>query len=172
METVLDFVASRMPPPAWLGRSVALVPTGLRQQLMARQLDRFLQSWVAEDEWQLLEGRVLAIEVTDLCLVFMFECRNQQLVSAWPDTTAATTIRGCGGDLLMLAARLEDADTLFFERRLEVCGDTATGLLLRNLLDRLPADALPLPPRILLNRLARFSARLRRVRQESGKPAS
>ena len=61
------------------------------------------------------------------------------------------------GQDLLLASRLEDADTLFFQRRLELSGDTELGLTLRNVLDRLPWEQVPLGLRIALNRLARFA---------------
>ena len=60
-------------------------------------------------------------------------------------------------DLLLLAARLEDADTLFFHRRLQLTGDVELGLAVRNLLDQLPWEAIPLGLRVVLNRGARFA---------------
>ena len=57
----------------------------------------------------------------------------------------------------LLASRLEDADTLFFHRRLELTGDVELGLAVRNLLDQLPWDSLPLGLRIALNRGARLA---------------
>lgn len=49
-------------------------------------------------------------------------------------------IAGRLDDLVALARRDEDPDTLFFQRRLMLEGDTATGLLLKNLLDALDFD--------------------------------
>ena len=66
-------------------------------------------------------------------------------------------MRGSVTDLLLLAGRLEDADTLFFQRRLVLTGDTELGLTARNLLDRLPWESVPLGLRIVLNRGARFA---------------
>ncbi|HEX9207962.1 MAG TPA: SCP2 sterol-binding domain-containing protein, partial [Steroidobacteraceae bacterium] len=66
-------------------------------------------------------------------------------------------VRGTATDLLLLASRLEDADTLFFHRRLEMTGDVELGLAVRNLLDQLPWESLPLGLRIALNRGARFA---------------
>ena len=49
-------------------------------------------------------------------------------------------IRGCFDDFWALATRREDPDTLFFQRRLALEGDTDTGLALKNLLDSLEYD--------------------------------
>ncbi|MFU8831825.1 MAG: ubiquinone anaerobic biosynthesis accessory factor UbiT [Wenzhouxiangella sp.] len=161
---MLDFSARHLPPAHIVGLPLRLCPERLRDKLFARSLDRHLQTLVTTQDWQALEGKLLAIEITDMDLRLVLQCQDSRLVHPGTNRDAVTTIRGRAGDFLALAARQEDPDTLFFERRLEVCGDTATGLLLRNLLDRMPADALPLPTRIVLNRLARFSARLKNVR--------
>ena len=62
-----------------------------------------------------------------------------------------------GRDFLLLLARREDPDTLFFSRRLVSEGDTELGLIVKNLLDALDPDAvlsrLPAP-------LARAARRL------------
>jgi predicted lipid carrier protein YhbT len=47
------------------------------------------------------------------------------------------TMRASLADYLALALRREDADTLFFTRRLVLEGDTALGLEIRNALDAL-----------------------------------
>ena len=49
-------------------------------------------------------------------------------------------IRGSYDDFWRLASRSEDPDTLFFQRRLTIEGETETGLLLKNLLDGLEYD--------------------------------
>ena len=59
--------------------------------------------------------------------------------------------------VLLLAGRREDADTLFFQRRLVLTGDTELGLTARNVLDRLPWEQVPLALRIAINRGARFA---------------
>jgi predicted lipid carrier protein YhbT len=64
----------------------------------------------------------------------------------------------------LLASQLEDADTLFFQRRLIMTGDTALGLQVRNFMDQLPASQLPPGLRILMNRLARLALAAKRAR--------
>jgi len=59
---------------------------------------------------------------------------------------------------LLMLARREDPDTLFFQRRLAIEGDTALGLELKNFLDRLEWEALPLPA--LLDRLPQQALRV------------
>jgi predicted lipid carrier protein YhbT len=74
-------------------------------------------------------------------------------------------VRGEVTDLLLLASRLEDADTLFFHRRLQLTGDVELGLLVRNLLDRLPWETLPRPLQAALEGCARLARDVREARQ-------
>src|SRR5690606_31026624 len=114
-----------------------------------------------------MQGRRLGIEVSDLGLAWVLELDGERLRAV--DAAAEASVRGSATDLLLLASRLEDADTLFFQRRLEVTGDTELGLTARNLLDRLPWESVPLGVRIMLNRGARAARAARAAWQ--GEPA-
>ena len=52
-------------------------------------------------------------------------------------------LRGNVYDFLLLAARKEDSDTLFFQRRLKIEGDTDMGLEIKNFLDAIETESLP-----------------------------
>jgi predicted lipid carrier protein YhbT len=62
---------------------------------------------------------------------------------------------------MLLAARREDADTLFFQRRLRMSGDTELGLYLKNFLDAFEPPARWVPLTRALDRMAglRFPGR-------------
>lgn len=49
-------------------------------------------------------------------------------------------IRGSLVDFLRLAMRLDDPDTLFFNRRLIIEGQTETGLAIKNMIDSMDID--------------------------------
>lgn len=59
-------------------------------------------------------------------------------------------------DLVLIAGRKEDPDTLFFQRRLSIEGDTELGLEVKNLMDSVDLDALPKPMLSALMHLAEF----------------
>jgi predicted lipid carrier protein YhbT len=56
----------------------------------------------------------------------------------------------------LIAGRKEDPDTLFFQRRLSIEGDTELGLEVKNLMDSVDLDALPKPMLSALTHLADF----------------
>lgn len=163
----LDLAARLMPPPKVVGLPLKLCPESLHRRAMERVLHHLLRALIESGEFDYLEGRHLAIELTDMDIRWVMTARDGRLCAVESRTEADTTIRGRAVEFLLLAGRMEDPDTLFFQRRLEVCGDTVIGLTTRNLLDRLPLEELPLGLRIVLNRVARFGQRLRAQRHRS-----
>ena len=59
-------------------------------------------------------------------------------------------------DLLMIVARKQDPDTLFFQRRLVIEGDTELGLYVKNLMDAIELEQMPKALRVMLMQLADF----------------
>jgi predicted lipid carrier protein YhbT/chorismate mutase len=144
-----------LPPPARLAPLLRLMPEHLRGQLLERAMARVLATPLAAGELEFMQGRRLGIEVTDLDLRWVIKCQDNRLMVC--NEPAEASVRGTTTDLLLLASRLEDADTLFFQRRLMLTGDTELGLTVRNLLERLPWESVPLGLRIGLNRGARLA---------------
>lgn len=145
----------RLPPPRRLAPLVRAVPPGLRQRVIERAMAQALVRPLADGSLEFMRDRRLGIEVSDLGIAFVVELQDAGLRVV--DRPAEAVVRGTTTDLLLLAGRLEDADTLFFQRRLVLAGDTELGLTARNLLDRLPWEQVPLALRIVLNRGARLA---------------
>ena len=97
-------------------------------------------------------GKVVCIRVRDAGLRLLF-CVHGEGVAACADAQPDVTITADAGVFASLALREDDADTLFFSRRLVMEGDTELGLLLKNVLDALDTSALarslPSPARVL-----------------------
>lgn len=154
-----------LPPPRALAHGLRFIPPDWQGRLLTRFFNRLVVAALPPGTLAFLEQRRLAIEVEDLGLRWVFMGTGQNLQALPVDTAAEATIRGRALDLLLLASQLEDADTLFFQRRLVMTGDTALGLETRNILDQLPWDRLTPGLRIVLNRLARLA----QVAQEASK---
>lgn len=144
-----------VPPPRRIAPLLRVLPPSMQKRLLERAMAKVLAAPMADGTLDFMAGRRLGIEVSDLGLRWVVELQGQQLVVV--DTPAEATVRGTATDLLLLAGRLEDADTLFFQRRLVLTGDVELGLTARNMLDRLPWEKVPLGLRIALNRGARFA---------------
>lgn len=154
-----------LPPPRRWSPLLRWLPPAALAQAFQHAARRVLGAALARGELAALDGRVLGIEVLDLGLRYRVRVQGSALqIDALPaQVEAEARVAGSLTDLLLLASRLEDADTLFFQRRLSVSGDTELGLLARNLLDQLDWSQVPLPLRIVLNRAARFAERARAV---------
>ncbi|QLG89344.1 SCP2 sterol-binding domain-containing protein [Chitinibacter bivalviorum] len=90
------------------------------------------QLWPEEDfAW--LEGKTVRLEAVDIgCgLSYTFTAGKFMASQKAPDVT----FRACLADYWVIARRQEDPDTLFFQRRLTIEGDTELGLTLKNLMD-------------------------------------
>jgi len=162
-----------IPPPALLVRPLRLLPQPLLSRGTGRLIDLLLAGPLATGALDDLAGRRLGVEVTDLELRWVVAIGARRIDVLGPDAEAESTVRGTATDLLLLASRLEDADTLFFQRRLQVTGDTELGLAVRNLLDQLPWETIPLGLRIALNRGARLARAARAAYHgEAGDPTA
>jgi len=144
-----------LPPPRRLAPLLRVVPTRWQHRLLETAMARVLDSPLHAGAIDFMRGRRLGIEVSDLGLRWVLELRDDRVCVV--DGEPEASVRGSATDLLLLAGRLEDADTLFFQRALVLTGDTELGLTARNLLERLPWESVPLALRIALNRGARFA---------------
>lgn len=170
-QSAREVVLGLLPPPECVAPAARLVPHALQRRLLEIAMAHVLAAPIAGGDFQFMRGRRLGIEVADLGLAWVVEFDGMRLRGCRPGTLAEATVRGSLTDLLLLASRQEDADTLFFQRRLQLTGDTELGLTLRNLLERLPWNSVPLGLRIALDRAARFAQAARRAHDGVGDPA-
>ena len=127
----------------------------LALQVVFRQV--FRES-IADDEFEFLRNKVLKVEIKDMKLCWYFSFNGKQ-ITVHRHTDWDVCISGEFHEFLLLATRQEDPDTLFFQRRLQIDGDTELGLELKNVLDSLELNFLnsPFPLRTILNQLPTVS---------------
>ena len=151
--------------PAPLAIPLGLIPTTAHSALLVRALNRVLAPEIAEGELDFLDGKVMRIEVTDARLKFRISLHQKRLVAAHSRQPDDLSIAGTVYDFLLLATRREDPDTLFFNRRLHLGGDTELGLYVKNLLDSLELEERIGPLLKLLNGTTSIVERLAGGRQ-------
>jgi len=95
-----------------------------------------LAAWpsLRELDWSHVAGRRFCVHVRDLGLKLYFSLRADGF-RAERNGLADVTFTATAADFARLALRLEDPDTLFFNRRLLIEGDTDLGLTVKNMLD-------------------------------------
>ncbi|KAB2933706.1 MAG: sterol-binding protein [Candidatus Contendobacter sp.] len=136
--------------PALLALPFTLIPGPVHSTALITALNVLFVGRIQQGgEFEFLRDRVLAIKVRDAQVEYRFRYAGPAgFVPSQDEQAPDLTISGTIYDFLALATRREDSDTLFFNRRVVMEGDTALGLELKNLLDGMDPEALggPLPP--------------------------
>jgi predicted lipid carrier protein YhbT len=142
--------------PAPVGALLARLPPYPGSMLLAAALNAVLASRLPADTLGYLHGRRLRIHVRDAQSKFDVSWSGQRFTPGrWGEQTDLT-IAAAAHDFLKLARRQEDPDTLFFDRRLSMEGDTELGLVVKTALDALELpvfDPRQLRPGALLERV-------------------
>jgi len=102
-------------------------------------LNAFLRRKLPPELFERLAGREVAIEVGKPAVRASFHIKGRHFVPMRPTGSPYLRFRASAADFARIAAREEDADTLFFNRRLVVEGDTEAALLVKNSLDCIEA---------------------------------
>jgi Putative lipid carrier protein len=154
---VLDKLRSRLVEfgPSMMSVPVKLTPFALKRQVLEQVLSWQFRQALEDGELEFLEGRWLSIEVRDIGLRWFTSVENDQLIVRQA-AEADVSFSANASDLLMIAARKQDPDTLFFQRRLVIEGDTELGLYVKNLMDAIELDQMPKALRTVLLQMADF----------------
>ena len=130
--------------PAPVAKLVSRLPQQPPTHVLTLALNLALDRILPRDTLEPLSGRHLQMRVLDAGLTLDFSLgergfrRATPTAGTKPDLTLSATTR----DFMALALREEDPDTLFFNRRLRMEGDTDLGLLVKNTLDAVDWDTL------------------------------
>ena len=118
-------------------------------------------------ELDFLEGAKVRIKVTDLNIDWLISVNSDSFTPLERELEDDVRISGESPDFILLATRQADPDTLFFQRRIRVEGDTELGLGVKNTMDSMDWDDLPLPLRRLLQGISLVIEKLpKRVKKE------
>lgn len=126
-----------------------LLPFTAQKAVLNSILHTLFAEALADGDFEFLEGHWLKLEIRDLSQTWYFTSSGEKLKiqKFWP--TSDVLFSANLNDLVLIAARKADPDTLFFQRRLRIEGNTELGLEIKNLIDSIDLETLP----GLLNRL-------------------
>lgn len=138
---------------------VKLLPKKLQAISLLEGLKLVFAEALEDGDFDFLEDKWLKVTITDLGLGWFISFQNEQLVVKTEEQNHDVSFSGSLNDLVLIAGRKEDPDTLFFQRRLSIEGDTELGLEVKNLMDSVDLDALPKAIRFGLEQLSTFVAK-------------
>lgn len=160
----VDALAQAMIPhlPGAVGWAARVVPDRLQQVALARSFNYALREAIAAGELDFFCDKLLNICVKDIGVQFSVGYCNHKLVVAEAQAEPDLRFSASSYDLLLIATQRLDPDMLFFQRRLEMNGDTELGLGIKNLLASIELNT-QLPPRIAaaVQKIAGYVARYR-----------
>lgn len=131
--------------PKVLRPSLRLLPFKTQKTLLLPALHSVFAEAIEDGDFEFLQGKWLKIEITDLQLIWWLSFAENQLIMADKneDIIEDVSFSASGDDLVLIAGRKQDPDTLFFQRRLKIEGDTELGLEVKNLIDAIDIEQLP-----------------------------
>ncbi|WP_229633580.1 ubiquinone anaerobic biosynthesis accessory factor UbiT [Duganella qianjiadongensis] len=121
--------------PAFLTALGQCLPAYPGSLLCVAALNLVLRPQLPDDVRNSLLGRHLRVRVSDAGVAFDFSWNGASFTARRHDGVPDLEIGACVADMVALARRQQDPDTLFFARRLTMEGDTELGLLVKNTLD-------------------------------------
>lgn len=116
-----------------------IIPDAVHAELFARAFNHLLRGQPLAARLPEINGKSVCIHIRDAASEIHFRIDRGRLQPAAAGL-ADVRISGKVEDFWQLATRREDPDTLFFNRRLCIEGDTETGVHVKNLLDALDYD--------------------------------
>jgi predicted lipid carrier protein YhbT len=126
--------------PKALAYPSAFVPFFVQKRLLSELLHRLLSEAIEDNDLDFLQNKWLKIEVTDIKFIAYLSFAEQKFVIKEQSEKSDVTFSGALNEFILIAGRKEDPDTLFFQRRLVIEGDTELGLEIKNLLDNIDFD--------------------------------
>lgn len=148
--------------PRPVGAVLSRLPAYPGSVLLVTAINLALSRHLPQDVKDLLKDKRLSIRVRDARVAFDFTWNGQRFAPSAPQANPDLAISANAQDFVLLAQRRQDPDTLFFNRRLVMEGDTELGLVVKNALDAIDLPVLDprhWAPRAVLSRWAPQLAR-------------
>ncbi|UCB53784.1 MAG: SCP2 sterol-binding domain-containing protein [Thiotrichales bacterium] len=108
-------------------------------------LNSIFDESMKDGELDFLQDRVVRITIEDIGIDYRLSFDGEKLVAGTEYESPDLHLKGTLYNYMLLASRREDADTLFFSRRLHMQGDTELGLYVKNFLDGLDMESQRIP---------------------------
>lgn len=144
-----------------------LLPYSVQKLVLSMVLNEAFREPLRHGELDFLEGAKVRIRISDLGLDWLISVGADRFIPTDRKLEDDVCISGESLDFVLLATRQADPDTLFFQRRIRIEGDTELGLGVKNTMDAMDWDDLPGPLRKLLQGVGVVIEKLEQKRQRN-----
>ncbi|MDQ1362206.1 MAG: O2-independent ubiquinone biosynthesis accessory factor UbiT [Pseudomonadota bacterium] len=141
MATNMTQAVQKTKMPEIVGKLLGQLPAWPATQAFVTAFNLTVWKKLRELDWDGIHGRKFCVVIKDLQLALHFSVTQKGLRAekpVQPDVIFTASLM----DFIRLALRLEDPDTLFFNRRLLIEGNTDVGLRVKNMLDGVEFETL------------------------------
>ncbi len=142
----LEPVVSRFIKPQFLSNIATKMPRKLNFVVVEKFLNTAFAEQISDGDFEFLEGRVLQVEIIDAGLFVGLSCSHNRIICNHFDSTACTSDATLSIDTLNAINLIQqevDPDTLFFQRKLKINGDTELAHHVKNTIDTLDPEVIP-----------------------------
>ena len=140
-----------------------VIPYTVQKQVLSVVLNQAFREPLQHGELDFLEGAKVRIKVTDLNIDWLIRVGSDSFVPIERELDDDVSISGESPDFILLATRRANPDTLFFQRKIRIEGDTELGLGVKNTMDSMDWDDLPVPLRKLLQSVSLVIEKLQKI---------
>jgi predicted lipid carrier protein YhbT len=121
--------------PSALTRLLTRLPATPPTYVLAATLNQLVRRGVLPADMSLLAGRRFEVRILDAGMSLRFAADDRGFKVDHSSDEADLRFSANAADFARMMLREEDPDTLFFNRKLMIEGDTELGLIVKNLLD-------------------------------------
>lgn len=132
--------------PATLGKIAARMPLKINASLVESICNRAFKEQIEEQDFEFLAQRTIQIKLMDANLAIGLSYHNGRIVCRHfgaHQCEAEATLSINSFDAISLIQQQVDPDTLFFQRKLKISGDTELAHHIKNTIDTLSPEIIP-----------------------------
>lgn len=141
LDSIQQLLVAQMPRA--LKQLAKLTPRAVQLKVLNLAFNQAFKEELAEGDFDFLDQRRVKLEISDLDVAWDLTLNGEQLCVSACQPDYDLRFAGEWNQFVLLAGRKVDPDTLFFQRRLSIEGDTELGMEIKNLLDNLELERLP-----------------------------
>jgi len=130
--------------PSALTRLLTLLPGTPPTYVLAATLNQLVKRGILPADMDLLAGRRFEVQILDAGMSLRFTADTSGFRVDHSSDEADLRFSANAADFARMMLREEDPDTLFFNRKLMIEGDTELGLIVKNLLDSVDWSSTPI----------------------------
>ena len=146
IQKTIDPVLARLIKPQNLSRIVISAPRILNYAVTQKLLNSAFEQQINEGDFDFLENRTLQVEIIDANLFVGLSFSQNKItchhVNSMPNQSDATLSIDTLNAIQLLQQEV-DPDTLFFQRKLKINGDTELAHQVKNTIDTLDPTVIP-----------------------------